>query len=171
MGRTPNPGHDLPDSYYNPERRGAVDAERTCEPSERQVAVAEAIVCGVPASEAVREVGGYGSSVAQTLSTTTMRTALREALSRALVAAGKNGDVDVALADGLVAGLDATRPIVMDKGTRVEDYPDYSTRGAFLDRLMRLTGDGRASGDGGGDSWDEMILRMRRPAVAVGAGE
>ena len=133
------------------------------EPSADQMQAAANIVAGVPPAAALAAVG----MAPPALKGGAMRTALRCAIEDALLEQGKLPCIDKMAAGTLVDGLGATRPVVLGKSSIV-NYPDHATRGAFLDRLLKLTGDlSKANDEDAGGAWDSLVLRMQRPAMGA----
>jgi len=138
------------------------------EPSADQMQAATDIVAGVPPAAALAAIG-VSSPPSAVLKGGAMRAALRMAIEEALKEQGRIPDIDKMAAGVLVGGLDAVRPVVLGKSTII-DYPDHPTRGAFLDRLLKLTGDlNKANDTDAGGAWDALVLQMRRPAPGLGA--
>jgi len=146
-------------------RKPKKQSPRCCpEPSAEQLQAATDIVAGIPPAAALAAVG-VTSAPSTVLKGGAMRTALRLAIEKALEEQGRLPDIDKMAAGVLVGGLDATRPVVLGKN-EIHDYPDHPTRGAFLDRLLKLTGDmSKAAETDAGDTWDSLVLRMRRTPV------
>lgn len=150
-----------------PKRRSAKLSPPCCpEPSADQIEAAERIVAGVPPAAALASVG-LVSPPSTLLKSGSMRAALRQAIEKELRARSIKGGVDGVMAATLVEGLDAMRPVVL--GREMVSFPDYPTRGAFFDRLAKLTGDfGRSGEMEEGGAWDSLVLRMRRTQPVLG---
>lgn len=135
------------------------------EPTEAQLEAADQIVAGIPPAAAMAAIG-VTHQTSTALKTGAMRTALRIAIEKELRARG-GGSIDKAAARTLVEGLEAMRPVVV--GREMMTYPDFTTRGSFLDRLLKLTGDmGRKDEEGDGGAWDALVLRMHHKQPVLG---
>lgn len=147
-----------------PEKKPRKRPER--KPSTDQVRAAEQIVAGVPPAAAMAAIG-MTTQPSVALKSGVMRTALRMAIEKQLRSKGLRNGIDGVAAATLVEGLDAMRPVAV--GREMVSFPDYPTRGAFLDRLLKLNGDlGRRDETEEGGTWDSLVLRMRRTQPVIG---
>jgi hypothetical protein len=126
---------------------------------------AEQIVAGIAPAAALASIG-VTSQPSVVLKGGAMRAALRIAIEKEL-RSRRLGSIEKVMASTLIEGLDAMRPVVV--GRDMVSFPDYPTRGSFLDRLGKLTGDfGRGADAEEGGAWDSLVLRMRHRQPVLG---
>jgi hypothetical protein len=131
-------------------------------PEEVEVEVLSGLLAGHSGADAGRLAGTErGTEIAA-------RPRVRSALVEALEARGVDDDL---LARTMRSGLRArTRPIVYKDGSAAPASPDHGTRHKFVTTVLRVRGDLRDQDDGDGDSWEAMLLAVRRRRGARSEG-